>query len=242
LSEMTIEEMRRVRLAKIALVPQGAMNSLNPVIRIKDQILDGVRAHQNGHAERDVLGRLPELLSTVGLDANVLNLFPHELSGGMKQRVCIAIGISLQPQVIIADEPTSALDVVVQRQIMQTLGEVQQRLKASVLLVGHDMGLMAQFVDRIGVMYGGRLVEVGPVRAMFTEPLHPYTQMLISSLPSLGTKGIFRGIPGTPPSLLSPPSGCVFHPRCPKLLPQCPEVVPKLREVRPGRWVSCHLY
>jgi len=242
LSELSEDEIRKVRLAEIALVPQGAMNSLNPVMRIKDQILDGVRSHQNGSADRTIVERLPELLHTVGLQPNVLRLYPHELSGGMKQRVCIAIGISLSPKVIIADEPTSALDVVVQRQIMQTLGSVQERLGASVLLVGHDMGLMAQFVDRIGVMYGGRLVEVGPVRDMFKEPLHPYTQLLISSLPSLETKGVFRGIPGTPPSLLNPPSGCVFHPRCPKAFSRCSVDVPEIREVRPGRWVSCHLF
>lgn len=242
LSELSDEELRKVRLAEIAMVPQGAMNSLNPVMRIKDQILDGARFHQNGSSGHETAERLPELLSTVGLQPNVLNLFPHELSGGMKQRVCIAIGISLQPKVIIADEPTSALDVVVQRQIMQTLGNVQERLGASVLLVGHDMGLMAQFVDRIGVMYGGHLVEVGPVREMFKEPLHPYTQALISSLPSFATKGVFRGIPGTPASPVNPPSGCVFHPRCPKVMPQCSELIPELREIRPGRWVSCHLY
>jgi len=242
LSELSEEEIRQVRLAEIALVPQGAMNSLNPVMRIKDQILDGVRAHADGKGEREAADRLPELLQTVGLQPHVLNLFPHELSGGMKQRVCIAIGISMRPKVIVADEPTSALDVVVQRQIMQTLGNVQQRLNASVLLVGHDMGLMAQFVDRIGVMYGGRLVEVAPVREIFREPLHPYSQMLISSLPSLSTKGEFRGIPGSPPSLLNPPSGCVFHPRCPKVMSQCSVDIPSLQEVRPGRWVSCHLY
>jgi peptide/nickel transport system ATP-binding protein len=242
LSELTENEIRRVRLADLALVPQGAMNSLNPVMRIKDQILDGIRWHQNGETKQGVLDRLPELLATVGLRPNVLSLYPHELSGGMKQRVCIAIAISLGPKLIIADEPTSALDVVVQRQIMQTLSKVQKRLGATILLVGHDMGLMAKFVDRIGVMYGGRLVEVGSVRDIFKEPLHPYTQLLISSLPSLDAKGILRGIPGTPPSLLSPPSGCVFHPRCPKVFSPCSVDIPALREVRPGRWVSCHLY
>ena len=242
LSELSDEAMRRVRLAEIALVPQGAMNSLNPVMRIRDQILDGVRAHADPTLARTDSEHLPDLLRTVGLPANVLSLYPHELSGGMKQRVCIAIGISLRPKVIIADEPTSALDVVVQRQIMQTLGNVQKTLGAAVLLVGHDMGLMAQFVDRLGVMYGGKLVEIGPVGDVFREPLHPYTQLLIASLPSLKTKGVFRGIPGTPPSLLSPPGGCVFHPRCPKIIGECPVVIPELREIRPGRWVSCHLY
>jgi peptide/nickel transport system ATP-binding protein len=242
LSELSENEIRKVRLANLALVPQGAMNSLNPVMRIKDQILDGIRFHQDGESKPAILDRLPELLATVGLRPNVLNLYPHELSGGMKQRVCIAIAISLGPKLIIADEPTSALDVVVQRQIMQTLSNVQKRLGASILLVGHDMGLMAKFVDRIGVMYGGKLVEVGPVRDIFKDPLHPYTQLLISSLPSLNAKGVLRGIPGTPPSLLAPPSGCVFHPRCPKAFPQCIVDIPAPREIRPERWVSCHLY
>lgn len=242
LSTLTDDEFRRVRLAEIAMIPQGAMNSLNPVMRIKDQILDGIRAHQTDDSAHDLSSRLPELLSTVGLQPPVLNLFPHELSGGMKQRVCIAIGISLRPKVIIADEPTSALDVVVQRQIMDTLGEVQKRIGASVILVGHDMGLMAQFVDRIGVMYGGRLVEVGAVREIFKEPLHPYTQSLISSLPTLETKEVSHGLPGSPPSLLNPPSGCIFHPRCEKAISRCPVEIPDLQEIRPGRWVSCHLY
>ncbi len=235
-------EIRKVRLAEIALVPQGAMNSLNPVMRIGDQILDGLRTHENGKSSRSDAARLPELLSTVGLEPNVLRLYPHELSGGMKQRVCIAIAISMRPKVIIADEPTSALDVVVQRQIMQTLSNVQKRLGASILLVGHDMGLMAKFVDRVGVMYGGKLVEVGQVRDIFKEPMHPYTQLLISSLSSLETKGILRGIPGAPPSLLNPPSGCVFHPRCPNVMARCSVEVPAPREARPQRFVACHLY
>jgi peptide/nickel transport system ATP-binding protein len=144
--------------------------------------------------------------------------------------------------VIIADEPTSALDVVVQRQVMETLRRVQQELGASVILVGHDMGLMAQFVNRVGVMYGGKLVEVGPVRGIFKDPQHPYTQLLIKSLPNLLTKEDFRGIPGLTPSLLSPPSGCMFHPRCPHVMDRCSFDVPVLEEVQPDRWVACHLY
>ena len=244
LSQLSDQELKRVRLAEIAMVPQGAMNSLNPIMRVRDQILDGIRAHRtNGSGpSREEFDRLPELLSTVGLRPNVLDLFPHELSGGMKQRVCIAIAISLRPKVIIADEPTSALDVVVQRQIMRTLGNVQQRLDASVLLVGHDMGLMAQFVDRIGVMYGGRLVEVGPVEDIFRDPLHPYTKALIASLPTLETRAVPRGLPGSPPSLLNPPSGCIFHPRCASAMPRCSVETPALRDIRPQRRVSCHLY
>ncbi len=168
-------------------------------------------------------------------------MFPHELSGGMKQRACIAIAISLRPKVIIADEPTSALDVVVQKQVMETLARVQRELGASVILVGHDMGLVAQFVDRLGVMYAGRLVEVSPVRAIFTEPLHPYTRMLIASLPSLERKGVFQGIPGLPPLLRDLPPGCAFRPRCPWAVDRCQTETPPFREIRPNSWAACHL-
>lgn len=168
-------------------------------------------------------------------------MFPHELSGGMKQRACIAIAISLRPKVIIADEPTSALDVVVQKQVMETLARVQRALGASVILVGHDMGLVAQFVDRLGVMYAGKLVEVSPVRDVFTKPLHPYTTLLIATLPSLEQKGTFAGIPGLPPLLRDLPPGCAFHPRCPYAVDRCRTEVPHLMEGRPDSWAACHL-
>ena len=160
---------------------------------------------------------------------DVADKYPHELSGGMKQRACIAIAICLRPKVIIADEPTSALDVVVQRQVMETLGRVQQDLGAAIILVGHDMGLMAQFVDRLGIMYAGRLVEVAPIREIITAPRHPYTRMLIESLPSLDHQGGLRGIPGLAPLLRDLPPGCAFHPRCPRAtdraMPRSPRCV-----------------
>lgn len=170
-------------------------------------------------------------------------MYAHELSGGMKQRVCIAIGILLKPKVIIADEPTSALDVVTQRQVMETIDRVKNEINAAVILIGHDMGLMAQFVDKVAVMYAGRLVEIATVREMFTDPKHPYSQALISSLPNLENKGVFQGIPGLAPSLLRLPSGCAFHPRCPHgqqelQRTQRPEAV----TLAGGRVVTCHLY
>lgn len=237
-------QMRATRFAQISLIPQGAMNSLNPVMRIKAQLMDTIRYHNRNSnlGQSEIMTHIHQLLESVGLNRAVAEMYPHELSGGMKQRVCIAMSISLQPQIILADEPTSALDVVVQRQVMETLGKVQAEIDASLILVGHDMGLMAQFVHTIGVMYAGRLVEVGPVAAIFEEPLHPYTQLLIASLPSLEGKRIFRGIPGITPSLLSPPSGCAFHPRCPQAMAHCQTKVPTLQEVRPGRWVSCLLH
>jgi peptide/nickel transport system ATP-binding protein len=240
--ELPDDQMRRLRLATIALVAQGAMNSLNPVIRVREQIMDAMRDHDEHLSRQAANERVASLLDQVGLRPEVADRFPHELSGGMKQRVCIAIAICLRPKVILADEPTSALDVVVQRQVMETLRRVQEQLGASVVLVGHDMGLMAQFVHRLGVMYAGRLVEVSPVREIFSEPLHPYTKLLIASLPSLEEKGKFHGIPGLPPSLLERPTGCSFHPRCPHAMPRCLVEDPRLQEARSDRWVACHLY
>lgn len=236
------KEMRRLRLAVIALVAQGAMNSLNPVLRVCDQIVDALRDHGEQLTRAETDARVRELLDRVGLPAKVADRYPHELSGGMKQRVVIAIAISLRPKVIVADEPTSALDVVVQRQVIETLRRVQEELGASIILVGHDMGLMAQVVDRLGVMYAGTLAEVCDVHAMFREPLHPYSQMLIASLPTLDRKGAFRGIPGLAPSLLDRPRGCSFRSRCPQAMERCANETPKLRHVRADRWVACHLY
>ena len=201
LLSLSPEEVRRLRLSKIALVPQGAMNSLNPVMRIEEQVADGIIDHTDDEnpTVSDLRSRVHELLSSVGLSPSVGRMYPHELSGGMKQRVAMATATSLGPSVIVADEPSSALDVVVQRQIMQTLGKLQEGLDASAILIGHDMGLVAQFADTIGVMYAGRLVELAPVRQIFRDPLHPYTQLLIKSLPSLTVKGEFIAIPGLPP-------------------------------------------
>lgn len=242
LLSLSDEEMRAVRLSRVAMIPQGAMNSLNPVIRIKDQMMLAMRTHGAEENDHKLLKRIETLLDSVGLQPNVAHLFPHELSGGMKQRVCIALAISMRPQVILADEPTSALDVVVQRRIMQTLRSLQEQLGAAVILVGHDMGLMAQFVNRLGVMYGGKLVEVGTVEEIFNDPKHPYTQLLISSIPSLDKRGDFQGIPGMPLSLHEPPPGCMFHPRCPQAMPQCSTTVPRNLTLAQGRQVNCLLY
>jgi oligopeptide/dipeptide ABC transporter ATP-binding protein len=241
LMTLSEEEMRKVRLGRIAMIPQGSMNSLNPVMRVKAQIADALRDHGLRMSTREVEERVRDLLQSVGLRPEVAAMFPHELSGGMKQRACIAIAISLRPRVIIADEPTSALDVVVQRQVMETLARVQRELGASVILVGHDMGLVAQFVDRVGIMYAGKLLELSPVRDVFTQPLHPYTQLLIASLPSLQHKGTFRGIPGLPPLLRDVPPGCAFHPRCPHASDRCRTEEPRFNKARADAWAACHL-
>ena len=214
LLDLDEEEMRFQRLNEVALVPQGAMNSLNPVMKIKNQLLDGLFDHQKDKSEKlskeEQIDIVQKLLKSVDLAPGVAEMYPHELSGGMKQRVAIAIATSMQPRVIVADEPTSALDVVVQRNVMQTLGRLQEGLHASIILIGHDMGLVAQFSDHVGVMYAGRLVEVGPVKTVFKSPKHPYTRLLINSLPTLSNKKDFIGIPGLPASLLDLPEGCAF--------------------------------
>ena len=242
LLSLSEEEMRGMRFSRISLIPQGVMNSLNPVMRVGAQIADTIEAHEERPDREALQERVRRLLALVELDPATARMYPHELSGGMKQRVGMAIAVALRPQVIIADEPTSALDVVVQKRVMDTLFRVQQELDAAVILVGHDMGLMAQCVDRIGVMYAGRLVELGPVQSLLEEPLHPYTRMLVESLPSLDRKGVFRGIPGLPPSLLEPPPGCPFHPRCPQVMDSCSDSVPELEEVAAERRAACHLH
>ena len=240
LVELSEPEMRAVRGNDVAMVPQAAMNALNPVRRIRNQMLDGLRDHGVNESRERMEERLTTLVAQVGLNSNVLNLFPHELSGGMKQRVTIAMAICHKPRLILADEPTSALDVVVQRQVMETLEEVRSEIGAAVILVGHDMGLMAQFADRIGVMYAGKLVELATVEQIFSNPRHPYTRLLISSLPNTAGKRRLQGIPGLPPSLLEVPPGCPFMPRCPEAMDLCGVDVPEL--LGETDKVSCHLH
>lgn len=236
------EEMRETRWSRISLVPQGAMNSLNPIMRVRDQIADTILTHRGAVATNVLREEIVGLLDMVELPAKVANMYPHELSGGMKQRVCIAMATALEPELIIADEPTSALDVVVQKAVMQTLIGVQERLGTSMILIGHDMGLTAQVLDRVGVMYAGKLVEVANIRELYREPRHPYTQALIASLPSIQAKKRGGGIPGLPPFLLNPPAGCLFRSRCPHAMAICEQVTPPLRQLQPGHFAACHLY
>ena len=240
LLELGERRLSAVRWRDIALIPQGAMNSLNPVMRVKDQIADAIEAHEGKQPSKQLHERILDILSTVGLPSRVYELFPHELSGGMKQRVCIAMAIALNPSLIIADEPTSALDVVVQRVVAQTLLDVKKRLNVSMILIGHDMGLQAQLVDRIAVMYAGNIVEVTPVDAAFAAPLHPYTQLLIASIPSIKERKPLRVSEGLTHDLRRPPPGCVFNLRCPQVADECRALVPALREMRTDQQVACH--
>ena len=235
------EAVRQMRWSKLSLIPQGSMNSLNPVVKIKHQMADAIEAHERGWTRGRIAKHIGELLGRVGLPDSVAEMYPHELSGGMKQRVCIALAIILEPSVIIADEPTSALDVVVQRVVMQTLNDVQEQLNAAMIIIGHDMGLMAQSADRLAVMYAGKMVEVAPISSFFNDPQHPYSQLLISSLPSPEEKRELAAIPGSQPSMLELPSGCAFHPRCPIAEGRCEQEIPLLRNISVDRRAACHL-
>ncbi|MDB5474008.1 MAG: putative oligopeptide transport atp-binding abc transporter protein [Devosia sp.] len=242
LMTLSAGELREARLRDIALIPQGAMSALNPVMRLEEQMIDAIIAHRPGMRRAELVARVVELLRNVGLAPEVARRYPHELSGGMKQRAAMAIATSLSPKVIIADEPTSALDVVVQRQVMQTLGRLQDGLGAAVVLIGHDMGLIAQFADTVGVMYAGRLVEIGPVRQMIKSPKHPYTKLLVDSLPGIEVKQALTGIPGLPPPLVDLPPGCSFNPRCPFAFDRCRRETPLLLDAGPDQFAACHLY
>ncbi len=236
------QQLRQRRWRDLSLIPQGAMNSLNPVMKVCNQIADAITTHEGRQPKDKLKLRILDLFNLVGLPARVYDQYPHELSGGMKQRVCIAMAIALSPPLIIADEPTSALDVVVQRVIAQTLLDVKNRLGVSMILIGHDMGLQAQLVDRIIVMYAGNIVEVTPVGPAFEHPLHPYTQLLIASIPSIKERKPLKITEGITHDLRNPPPGCIFQFRCPHVMEVCRHVVPLLLEEAPEHFVACHLY
>ena len=239
---MPENEFRQIRWTKLSLIPQGAMNSLNPTMRVHKQISDAIEAHEGKQDKEKLRERVLELFREVGLPQRIYNMYPHELSGGMKQRVCIAMGVALHPVVVIADESTSALDVVVQRVVAQTMMRVKQVEGVSMIMIGHDMGLMAQMVDRIAVMYAGLLVEVAPVESLFSEPLHPYSQVLIESVPSLKERKPLKITEGITHDPRNPPPGCIFQLRCPHVMEHCRSVAPPLLERLPGHQVACHLY
>ncbi len=239
--EMDSDALESFRWKDISMVFQSALNSLNPVTRVKDQIADVLVRHEK-LSKQAAYDRAAELLQTVGIERSRLDAYPHELSGGMRQRVVIAIALALQPPMMIMDEPTTALDVVVQKDILQQIEQLRQKMGFSILFITHDLSLMVEFSNRIGVMYAGKLVELAAAKDIFNNPLHPYTGGLLGSFPSLtGEKTKLTGIPGAPPDLAAPPAGCRFHPRCPLALAQCREALPPLRELRPGHWAACHL-
>jgi oligopeptide/dipeptide ABC transporter ATP-binding protein len=223
------KELRSFRWAETSIVFQGAMNSLNPVHKISKQLTDVLKAHRPEMSAAARMDRAKELLSLVGISPDRLDSFPHQLSGGMRQRVMIGMALALEPQVVIMDEPTTALDVVMQRQILAQLVELRERMEFSVIFITHDLSLLVEFSDRIAIMYGGRIVEEAPAAALYRDSLHPYSDGLLHSFPALrGERRELTGIPGSPPDLAGMPSGCAFHPRCPHRFAPCDTDVPVL--------------
>ena len=240
-NDLSDEDFRKLRGTKLALIPQGAMNSLNPTMKVFGQIKDQIQTHEGKQNSNEIKDRILNLLSKVGLPKRTYNMYPHELSGGMKQRVCIAIGIALHPNLVIADESTSALDVVVQRVVAQTLSHIQKEMGVSMIMISHDMGLMAQMVDRIAVMYAGNIVEISPTNQLFKNPSHPYSKILIESIPSIKDKNPLKLVEGITHDPRRPPPGCIFQLRCPLVEPRCKETPPSMKKFSNGREVSCHL-
>lgn len=229
---------RKLRWKFISYVPQGSMNVLNPVIKLKGSFSDfSGGSKKKGEALEIAQRHLVEL----GLPEKILQAYPHQLSGGMRQRVTIALASFLSPRLLIADEPVTALDVVVQRGVLQLLKAVQEKLEATVILVTHDMGVHANIADRIGIMYAGKIIEEARTENIFAEPLHPYTKYLINSLPRFGHREILESAPGAPPSLVNPPSGCAFHPRCSLAMEICQKEEPEFQGVGEQHRVACWL-
>ncbi len=235
------KEMQQVRGNKIGMVFQDPMSSLNPVMTIGFQLKESIRVHQ-GLGDRKAGILATEILEQVRIPepSKVMRRFPHELSGGMQQRVMIGMALCCHPKLIIADEPTTALDVTIQAQILRLIRDLKQQFHSSMLMITHNLGLVSRYCDRVGVMYAGNLVEVCGVSSVFSEPLHPYTKGLLEAIPKVRLdRETLPVIPGRIPDIIHPPQGCKFHPRCSEVLPRCLEEKPRLVEARPGHWVAC---
>ncbi|MDR3170779.1 MAG: ABC transporter ATP-binding protein [Treponema sp.] len=242
MAKVSNEELQKnVRWKEISYVMQGSMSVLNPVRKIIKTFEDIISTHEGISNHKEFVERIKDHVKKLGLPPDVLYSYPHELSGGMRQRVAIAMATVFHPSLIIADEPTTALDVVVQRGVLQLLKEIQAESKNTVLLVTHDMAVHANVADRVGIMYAGRLMEEAPSEIIFKRPRHPYTRHLISSLPVIGDKSGKSSLEGTPPNLANPPEGCRFHPRCPVAEEACKTKVPAMRDLGGGHRAACHL-
>jgi peptide/nickel transport system ATP-binding protein len=243
--DLSPEQLRTFRWNDLAIVFQSAMNALNPVMPIGAQIMDVLRTHRPEMHSSVRKARVTELLRLVGIAPDRVGSYPHELSGGMRQRASIAIALALSPEIIILDEPTTALDVVVQREILTEIMRLREQLSFSVIFITHDLSLLLELADNVAIMYAGRLVEQASCKDLYKTPRHPYSYGLINAFPSLhGPRRKAIGIPGSPPDLRTPPPGCAFHPRCPLAFAPCDSVLPQLRPAAPGaeQLVACHLY
>jgi len=235
-------QIRKTWWNNISYVPQAAQSVLNPIVRLKKQFLDSIpKEDRKSETEAQTLERVANYLKELSLSPDILESYPFQLSGGMRQRAIIALATFMSPNVVLADEPTTALDVVVQKGILMMLMRLQKQLKNTMIIVSHDMGVHYQITDRMAIMYSGSVVELGKTEDIFNDPIHPYTTMLVGALPRVGDKSQRVGIPGRPPALKNPPPGCRFAPRCPHATDRCRQEVPEFREVKPGRFAACHL-
>ncbi len=241
LVQVTHEMMRGIRWKEISMIFQGAMNSLNPVLNVGKQIVEAIMAHENV-AQEDAWERARKLLGLVGMDETRNRDYAHELSGGMRQRVMIAMALACSPKLVIADEPTTALDVIVQAQVLELIKDLQKKLNLSTMLISHDLSMVAEMCDTCAIMYAGKIVEYGDIESIFLRPSHPYTKRLIASFPSI--KGLKKGletIPGAPPELINPPAGCRFNPRCRHTMDICRKDTPDMIEIEREHFAACHL-
>ena len=244
LVKMSDSQIRKIRWKGIAIVFQGAMNALNPVFKISDQITEAIKIHEPHVGRTAARERVESLLEMVGIDSGRADNYPHEFSGGMRQRALIAMALAANPEVLVADEPGTALDVVVQAQILKLLRELKDKLNLSMVFISHDLSIVAETCDKLAIMYAGQVIEYGDTKSIFAKPLHPYTQGLLGAFPSIkGERKRLVSIPGQPPDLLDPPSGCRFNPRCPYVMDICKKVEPKLLPVDQSNHLAhCHLY
>jgi peptide/nickel transport system ATP-binding protein len=241
LTKLDDKRMRDLRGKDMSMIFQGSMQALNPLMKIGDQIAESIILHEH-LTKREALRRVKEVLKLVGLDTSRMNSYQHELSGGMRQRAMIAVALACQPRLLIADEPATALDVVVQGRVLDIMRELKKNHNLSMIMITHDLSVVAEVCDKVAVMYGGKIVECADVFSLHANPLHPYTQGLVGAFPSVrGPKRPLTSIPGAPPELLNPPSGCRFHPRCPYAMDICRTEEPKLIQVEGKRSVACHL-
>jgi peptide/nickel transport system ATP-binding protein len=243
LLELSEEEMRRLRGARISTIFQDPMTCLNPLQRISEHVVETIRTHRPEVDKKEARRQAEELIDSLGIRAERLDDYPHQLSGGMRQRVMIGLALALNADLIIADEPTTSLDVIVEAQFLDLLKDLQRQFNLTIILITHNIGVVAELSDRVAVMYAGKLVELADVYPLFDAPLHPYTGGLLDSVPNISlTEDHLQIMSGAPPDLITPPPGCKFHPRCPRVMDRCRVEEPLFREVQPGRWTACWLY
>lgn len=242
LRRLSSEDLRAMRGKRVAMIFQDPMTSLNPVKKIGDHFVEYIQAHESGISEEKARSMTEAVLADLGIPPSRIDDYPHQFSGGMRQRVMIGLALTLRPSLIIADEPTTALDVIVEAQILKLLRDLKDKYSLSLILITHNMGIVAEMTDRVAVMYAGRMAEIGPTMQIFEDPKHPYTKALLESIPNIRAEDkVLNTIPGSPPDLTDPPTGCPFHPRCPFAFDRCRNEIPEPVVTGPESAAACFL-